>query len=503
MSSSRVTLHLLLLTFVPFVVSGSCKVDPSKMEGLSLHIKKLRPAPECKMKINSVLKDKITVTKSSELTFQDCLPEDVQVTAMKVIECSQLKDCQKTPADLSVPVLPTCLPAPLSSVTWTLRAPQSGTVELASPTGPLMQSLPGQQCNDSIIIKVVRDDGSTVGHFCRQGAIQNVQIHTNVSVTVSGMEGKALVTPFKQVLNVILKGEISETYIFTVSPMRDTPVLLATPGWPIGMKDYSTVSWIVSVPPKMEAHLMFVNVSQPKCSNRHTDIRVQRVGCPEEEYSRREDEEAKSEITVSDNFYLNMSNCMPEQKDFKVLTKITLQESKNFRLTVILSVVSTLLVIFAIVLAVVCVGIRKKKKKKLNPEVSIYNPNGTSFLPAHSGFPKTREDNESHVYASIEDTMVYTDLLRQGAEIGVYGEFDTYRPFTGRTDSQKPLVSEDAGADNMPVMANQQFQAPPLPIRPKSHDQSLVDNEIYQTENQSEEAQSPDLGPRLEPEGGN
>ncbi|XP_031154645.1 CUB domain-containing protein 1a isoform X1 [Sander lucioperca] len=502
MSSSRVTLHLLLLTFVLFTVSELCKVDPSKMEGLSLHIKKLRPASECKMKINSVPKEKITVTSSSELTFQDCLPEDVQITAMKVIECSQLKDCQKTPARLSVPVLPTCLPAPLSSVTWNLRPPQSGSVELTSPTGALKQSLPGQQCNDSIIIKVVGDDGSTIGHFCHQGAIQTVQIHTKVSVTVSGMGGKALTAPFKHVLNVVLKGEISERYIFTVSPMRDTPVLLATPGWPIGMKDYSTVSWIVSVPPKMEAHLMFVNLSQPKCSNRHTDIRVHRVGCPEEDYSRREDEEAKSEITVSDNFYLNMSNCMPERGDFRVLTKITLQESKNFLQTIILSVVSALLVIFAVVLVVVCVVIRKKKK--LNPEVSIYNPNGTSFLPAHNGFPKTREDNESHVYASIEDTLVYTDLLRQGAEIGVYGEFDTYRPFTGQTDSQKPLVSEaGAGADNMPVGAYQQFQVPPLPIRPKSHVQTLVDNDIYQTDDQSEEEHSPDLGPRLEPEGGN
>ena len=76
---------------------------------------------------------------------------------------------------------------------------------------------------------------------------------------------------------------------------------------------------------------MFSNLSQPKCSNRHTNIRVQRVGCPEEDYSRREDEEAESEITVSEKFYLNMSNCMPERGDFSVITKITLRESKSNR----------------------------------------------------------------------------------------------------------------------------------------------------------------------------
>lgn len=74
---------------------------------------------------------------------------------------------------------------------------------------------------------------------------------------------------------------------------------------------------------------MFANLSRPKCSNRHTNIRVQRVGSREEDYSRREDEEAEPEIVVSERFYLNMSNCMPERGHFSVITKITLRESKS------------------------------------------------------------------------------------------------------------------------------------------------------------------------------
>lgn len=81
----------------------------------------------------------------------------------------------------------------------------------------------------------------------------------------------------------------------------------------------------------MEAHLMFANLSQPKCGKGHTNIRVQRVGSLEEDYSRREDEEAESEITVSESFYLNMSNCMAERGDFSVVTKITLQKSTSKR----------------------------------------------------------------------------------------------------------------------------------------------------------------------------
>lgn len=72
---------------------------------------------------------------------------------------------------------------------------------------------------------------------------------------------------------------------------------------------------------------MFFNLSQPKCGMRHTNIKVLQIGQPEEFYSRREDEEAESEITVPGSFYLNMSNCRPERGHFGVIIKITLQNS--------------------------------------------------------------------------------------------------------------------------------------------------------------------------------
>lgn len=75
---------------------------------------------------------------------------------------------------------------------------------------------------------------------------------------------------------------------------------------------------------------MFANVTQPKCSNRHTNIRVQRISSKEDDYSRREDEKAE-DVTVSESFYLNMSNCEPEKGDFSVITKITLTKSISKR----------------------------------------------------------------------------------------------------------------------------------------------------------------------------
>lgn len=81
----------------------------------------------------------------------------------------------------------------------------------------------------------------------------------------------------------------------------------------------------------------------------------------------------------------------------------------------------------------------RKKKKQMNPEVSIYNPNGHSFLPGLHGPPKTIEDDE-HIYDYIEDTLVYGHLLRDDVEMDEYGKpaVDTYRPFNGPSES-KPL----------------------------------------------------------------
>lgn len=472
-----------------------CEVDLKKLPGLSLHLKKLNPL--CIMKQKSVPIDQTTLMSGSitQLSFEDCLPQDIQVTASNKMGCPPGKTCSFS---LSIPKLPQCLSASLSNMTWALSPPVHGTVELGCTAGTLSQELPGQPCNDSISIKMAEDDGSTIGTFCRNGSITKLQIHANISITVSGTNGNILNS--SAILTARIKEEISERYIFRVSPRKNTPLLLATPGWPKGMTPDSTVSWIVTVPPKMKAHLMFMNLNQPKCSKRHTNIRIKRVGESEEEYSRREDEEHESQYTVSQSFYLNMSNCEPEKGDFSVLTKVTLKKSQL--MTIIVAIVATLLVIFIAVLVVVCLVI-KKKKKKLHNQVSIYNPNGTSFLPGQNGVPKSQDDDEYHVYEDIEDTLVYTHLLRKGAEMGIYGEFDN-KPQPGHVDSQKPLEARESGVGDMEVGEYQEFsqeQKPKLPQRPASHVQPMVDNDLYEV-GASEGERSPSLGPRLDPEGG-
>lgn len=79
-------------------------------------------------------------------------------------------------------------------------------MELSAPAGYMRQSLPGQPCNDSVVIHVAEDMG-TIGEFCPQGAIQKLQIHhCNVTITVSHSEGEALP---KFMMSALMKTEIS------------------------------------------------------------------------------------------------------------------------------------------------------------------------------------------------------------------------------------------------------------------------------------------------------
>lgn len=121
----------------------------------------------------------------------------------------------------------------------------------------------------------------------------------------------------------------SETIIYKVSPMISSPTQLVTPGWPQGMRPSSTISWIVTIPSQYQAHVQFVNISQPKCNDRHTFITVQMLGQNEEILSRREDEPRVDELSVPQSFYLNMSNCIPEEGQFGAVTKIILQKKTS------------------------------------------------------------------------------------------------------------------------------------------------------------------------------
>lgn len=136
----------------------------------------------------------------------------------------------------------------------------------------------------------------------------------------------------------------------------------------------------------------------------------------------------------------------------------------------------------------------RKKKPKANRS-SIYMPKGKPILPGNATFPKTRADNESHVYASIEDQPVVdgnTGAWSNGHQV------DIYRPFTGPNDSisQVKEPSPDYTLDRGDGRAGDQASYQPflnpintfMPTRPRTplisqsslgfEDRRMVQNEL-------------------------
>ncbi|CAJ1083247.1 CUB domain-containing protein 1-like isoform X1 [Xyrichtys novacula] len=472
-----------------------CTVDLTKHKGVSLHLEKVGSDPYCEMSIDSKVREKINVAAGTKarLSFLDCPDEDIRLTASKVIGCQNVASCSSTL--LTVPRMEPCLRVPLHSFTWHITIPQDGTVDLTSPTGSLRQSLPNQECNQSVSLHVAEADGFPLGDFCFNGPIPKIQVHANVSVTAKVPDFSRIRGPF---LNVSYSEEIPETIIYSISPKISTPTLLATPNWPEGMRPSSTLSWIVNVPSGYKAHLQFVNVSQPKCLDRHTAMKVKKLDEEEEIFSRREDEQAEDELFVDESFYLNMSNCIPEEGHFGAVTKIVLQKSSNL-LAILLGIAGALL-LGLIVLGVVCFVTKKKKKDKMNKESSIYIGKGNIFRPGDAHFSKTRSDNESHVYDSIDETMVYGHLLGDSTYADSLQDHykgmqvDSYQTFTGPTDGGLPVIKEpdqDPETDTFNTFLDPADSF--IPSRPRTpierqdslgfQDRRMVDNELYTFKN--------------------
>lgn len=107
---------------------------------------------------------------------------------------------------LLVPSLEPCLPMPLHSFTWHIWVPEDSAVELASPTGSLRQSLPGQECSQAVSLNLADEYGIPVGDYCYDGVIQKVQVHANISITAKARDFSKASGPF---LNVSFSQEIS------------------------------------------------------------------------------------------------------------------------------------------------------------------------------------------------------------------------------------------------------------------------------------------------------
>ncbi|XP_059423238.1 CUB domain-containing protein 1-like isoform X3 [Carassius carassius] len=444
---------------------GQCEGDLPEKQVLQICVNK-KEKTTCVLKLDSVMMDTITIASGNHFVLDsfDCHKDDIELTVNQTIECKEWRDCASTPFPLTFNYDQQCIPGVLKTIIWLLQGPQNSAVELQTPAGDLRYCPPEDKCNSILLLNVSHvTSGMTLGQFCPKGTIQKIQIRESmIAISASVMSFNDWNLATKPFLTYSFTQDISEHYIFTVAPKMDNPTVLATPAWPSGMKASSTVSWIVNLESQFKSNVKFRNVSQPKCKEVHTNIAVQTIRSQKTLYSTKKDKKI-NDLLVPESFYLNMTNCKSPTGAFRAMMEITLQNSSNELLGIILSIVGVVLVIITAV--GICFFLRKKKRNRA-PPVSVYNPSEHTFLPGLHGIPKAQDEEDPHTYVYIDESLIYSHLLKDDNEKEEYDEATAdesdlkldYPPLNNPALAERPIRKDE----NLVTESN-----------------ALIDNELY------------------------
>ncbi|KAL8165515.1 UNVERIFIED_CONTAM: hypothetical protein K2H54_046689 [Gekko kuhli] len=346
------------------------------------------------------------------------IPSNVKMIAEKSLACWKSRTCQNRVFPVAVPKALLGLPVPLEMFFWKITAPEDTNIELRAPALKLQQHIPNQlKCTGSYSYAI---NGTTPGKtltfgiYCPGGAIEKIQIRNNVTISLKTF-GKGFDDAVRnQDLKLVFVPAIKEDCIFTVTPAPKSKIYLQTPNWVDGLPSYMNVYWNISVPQKNIAQLQFLSEWKDFACEKawaYVHVKEQRPGA--EEISRRNDVSLPKTLDMRHNFWLNISNCKPYPMKFLSMQfAVTIADKKSALAIIIGAVAGVLAVVTVIGIAVCCIKKKKKKENPQTPMVGVYNTNVNTQLPTKPGvFKKGRKNNESHVYAVIEDTMVYGHLL--------------------------------------------------------------------------------------------
>ncbi|MEE6465811.1 hypothetical protein FKM82_006710 [Ascaphus truei] len=368
------------------------------------------------------------------------------MTAEKTIACWDLQTCNVKNMALTVPPSLIALPVRLAQITWNLISPVDISAEIASRSMNLQQQVPEQLCNtnengfDYQILSSNNKDNLNIGIFCPNGSIERIQMRDNVTIAMRphiNANGSSLL---KHDLHVSFVPIIKEECIFTMNPTAGTTVHLQTPDWERGLPDYVTVSWSIAMPKKQAAKLAFVKDRVDiVCNMGRFYINIKEQKANGVDIARREDDPLPSPLDLYYPFWVNISNCKPTTNSNKLRVQLSVtfnQTSSGLTIILIAAIAAVGAVILAVTVTVCCV--RKKKKEKLAP-VGIYDGKLQTEMPRRRAFfKKGKKKNDSHIYAVIEDTMVYGHLLKD-PNGSVSPEVDVYQPFEGPMEDAPPV----------------------------------------------------------------
>ncbi|NWS94757.1 CDCP1 protein, partial [Mionectes macconnelli] len=388
----------------------------------------------------------------------------LRITAEKGISCVDFWRCQRKIYSLSVPKAIMQLPIQLHRFVWKLLAPDLINIEITSPALKLQQRVQEQKCNMSYSYSIVSATPETelnVGVFCPGGSIEKIQMRNNITISLRTF-GKGFINESNlQDLKMSFVPHIKDECTFTVSPKPKAKVYLQSPSWHYGLPPYVSISWYIVVPSKQIARLGFSKDRMGiACETGRAYVNIKEDTLGAEETVRREDELLPAPRNMYHNFWVNVSNCKPVDR-----TQLTLQfwvtfADKQIDLGIILGMVAGAGVLVAIGLTVCCV--KKKKKKAQNPMVGVYNANVNTQMPGKKGlFAKERQSNESHVYAVIDDAVVYGHLLKE-YNGSIAPEVDVYRPFDGPVGSLPPSPPPFSFRKDIKFCSDTEEEPPPL-----------------------------------------
>ncbi|KAM8982632.1 CUB domain-containing protein 1 [Sarcophilus harrisii] len=374
------------------------------------------------------------------------------IIAEKSISCTDIGYCSRKSYQLLVPSDIIQLPVELRDYTWKLFVPKDKISLQMSPAQKLQQHTHDKNCETTfsyMLSSAVQGQNLYFGSFCPGGSIEKIQVKTNISVVLRTFSPGFFNESFRQGMNVTFIPSFKDEGIFTVTPDSKAKVYLRTPNWDRGLPPLTSVSWNISVPHDQVAHLTFSKERMGvSCETGRAFMIIQEQKAKAEEIVSRDDEPLPKPRDLHHNFWVNISNCSPMQgKQLDLQFCVSLTPRKMDMMVIILAAVgggSTLL--FALGLLICYAKKSKNKKDSKEPAVGIYNGNINTQIPGKAGkFQKGRKENDSHVYAVIDDTMVYGHLLNGSNGSSTSPEVDVYRPFQGpmgdRPPSPPPICS--------------------------------------------------------------
>ncbi|XP_075925870.1 uncharacterized protein LOC116945734 isoform X2 [Petromyzon marinus] len=382
---------------------------------------------------------------------------------------------------MRVPTLPRTFPLSLVEVKWKLMLSakgEEGSLEILFPTPrpstikPPSQRPPGVAgvsnragpCDEGELHIFTSDwvaQVMTVGSFCQHGAgkeggLQKLLSRNGTSVRLLlPPKSRAKRSPYSSAVEFsvsYLAQEIQDQYIVFYELGRNGSEVVQSAGWPHGVPDLMSGSWLGK-------------------SWREDDAWPQLVGLS------------------SDTFYLNFSNCKVESGSllFKALIEPGVKpppDSKALMIGGIAGgVVASVLVIVLVTVCCVC-----KKRRRKPPNTNDAGGDGgfrgqyEGFVPRGMQSRPTRKASDSSIYEVIPDEAVYSFHQAEdknpptpNGQEHVLTENEFYRAFHHL--SPPPLPSRNTPSTSMEMVT---YDLPPT----DDHEDDRVDEEEHGRQNQ-------------------